>query len=441
MDIALQIIGITLFVLLIALSIALHELGHMVPAKKFGVKVTEYMIGFGPKIWSRRRGETDYGVKLIPLGGYVRIIGMLPPANKPETSNAFFPRMIREAREGSFKEIEPGEEDRVFYKLPVRKRLIVMFGGPFMNLAFALILFTVLLSLIGIPQPSSTINRVVPCLSVSTGESTFYDEGTGQCPAGYVDTPAVEAGLQPGDVIVSVDGIPVEENWRAFTEHTRPLPGEETTLIIRRDGTEQTVALTVAQHTVPVYSETTGRPTGETEARGFIGIQPGVTYATVPVTKIPSFMWDMIVMSTQGLINFPVKLYQLTTNTIIGGGERDVEGPVSVVGVSRLGGEVAATDQPIRDKAITFVLLLASLNLFLFLFNLLPILPLDGGHIASALAESIRRGYARMRGKPDPGLIDTARLIPLAYVFTTILILVSLLVIYADVVKPISLSG
>jgi membrane-associated protease RseP (regulator of RpoE activity) len=350
--------------------------------------------------------------------------------------------MIRDAREGSFKEIEPGEEDRVFYKLPVRKRLVVMFGGPLMNLAFALVLFTILLSLIGLPQASSTVNRVVPCLSSETGESSYYPDGTETCPTGYETTPAVEAGLQSGDTIVSVDGIPVETNWVAFTDYTKTLSaGESTVLLIRRDGVEQSLPIAIAQHTVPVYDSVTGRDTGETEQRGFIGIQPAVEYATVPVTAIPSFTWDMTVMSVKGLIGFPVKLYQLTTDTIIGGGERDVEGPVSVVGVSRIGGEVAATDQPIRDKAITFVGLLASLNLFLFLFNLLPILPLDGGHIASALAESIRRAYAKLMRKPDPGLVDTARLIPLAYVFTAALIVMSLLVIYADLVKPISISG
>jgi membrane-associated protease RseP (regulator of RpoE activity) len=151
-------------------------------------------------------------------------------------------------------------------------------------------------------------------------------------------------------------------------------------------------------------------------------------------------MWDITVRSVEALITLPVRLYELVSETLIGGGERAVDGPVSVVGVSRLGGEIAAMDEPIVAKAATFLSLAASLNLFLFLFNLLPILPLDGGHVASALYEGLRRSIAKVRRKPDPGPVDTARLLPVAYVVAGMLLLMGVIVIWADLVKPITLG-
>jgi Predicted membrane-associated Zn-dependent proteases 1 len=154
----LEILGIVLFVLLIGASIALHEIGHLVPAKKFGVRVTDYMVGFGPTIWSKVRGETRYGIKAIPVGGYIRMIGMLPPGkDDPEgtartMNTGRFAAMVARARQQSLEEIEPGDENRVFYKLPVHKRLIIMLGGPFMNLLLAVLLFGVVLVGIGLPQ-------------------------------------------------------------------------------------------------------------------------------------------------------------------------------------------------------------------------------------------------------------------------------------------------
>jgi len=143
----LEVVGIVLFAALIAASIALHELGHLVPAKKFGVRVSDYMVGFGPTLWSTVRGETRYGVKWIPLGGYIRMIGMLPPdpadpeGRSRSLSTGRFAALIAQARAASFDEIRPGDENRLFYKLPVHRRVIIMLGGPFMNLVLAFVLF------------------------------------------------------------------------------------------------------------------------------------------------------------------------------------------------------------------------------------------------------------------------------------------------------------
>ena len=155
---------------------------------------------------------------------------------------------------------------------------------------------------------------------------------------------------------------------------------------------------------------------------------------------MPAFMWDLTVRSIEALISLPVRVYELVTDTLIGGQERAIDGPVSVVGASRLGGEIAAMESPITSKVATFLGLAASLNLFLFLFNLLPVLPLDGGHVAGALYESVKRTFARVRGKPDPGPVDTARLLPVAYVVAGVLLAMGVIVIWADIVKPISLG-
>lgn len=439
----LEVLGIVLFALLIGLSIALHEVGHLVPAKKFGLRVPDYMVGFGPTIWSKVRGETRYGIKAIPLGGYIRMVGMLPPAkDDPEgrtrsMSTGRFATLVAQARKASFDEVLPGDEKRLFYKLPVHKRVIIMLGGPLMNLFLAFFLFTIILVGIGLPQPSLTVAAVVPCTPTvlrPTGESL----PSGVCPEGTVSTPAAQAGLQPGDVIVSV-GNQSATTWNGVTDWILVNPNVETTLVVNRGEGQVALPLAVAEVTRPVYDEN-GRETGESQTVGFLGLRPTVEYERQSITTVPGFMWDITVRSVEALISLPVRLYELVTETLIGGQERAIDGPVSVVGVSRLGGEIASMDSPITAKVATFLGLAASLNLFLFLFNLIPVLPLDGGHVAGALYEGIKREWARFRGKPDPGPVDTARLLPVAYVVAIALVAMGVIVIWADLVKPISLG-
>ena len=169
-------------------------------------------------------------------------------------------------------------------------------------------------------------------------------------------------------------------------------------------------------------------------------MRPAFEFVSQPWSSVPAYMWDITVQSVKALISLPIRLYELVTDTLIGGGERAIDSPVSVVGVSRLGGEIAAMDQPLMAKAATFLGLAASLNLFLFLFNLLPVLPLDGGHVAGALYEGIRRWLAKVRHRPDPGHVDIARLLPVAYVVAACLVGMGVIVIWADLIKPISLG-
>lgn len=437
-----QVIGIIAFVFIILASIALHEIGHLVPAKKFGVKVTEYMIGFGPTIWSRRKGETTYGLKAVPVGGYIRMIGMIPPAkDDPEgrvrsISTGRLALLVEDARKQSLEEITPEDADRVFYKLPVWKRVIIMLGGPTMNLVLAFVLFAAVLVGIGIPQSSLQVSSVVPCLPTVSVPSGAPD-AAGVCDAG--ESPAALAGLQSGDLILDYNGNSVS-TWDDLTAAIRTTPPGPAELTVQRlDGTVVDLTVPIAEVTRPVYDEA-GQVTDEVETTGFLGVRPEWEYVKQPWSAVPEQMWDLTSRSVAALVTLPVRVYELLTDTIIGGGERSLDSPVSVVGVSRLGGEVAASQEPVEGKIAMFLGLAASLNLFLFLFNLLPILPLDGGHVAGALYEGARRQIARLRRKPDPGPVDVAKLMPVAYVVAMALVVVGAVVILADIIRPITLG-
>ena len=193
------LLGVLFIVLGVGVSIALHEIGHLLPAKRFGVKVTQYMIGFGPTVWSRRRGETEYGVKAIPLGGYIRMIGMFPP--KPgadpsqlrSSSTGRFSLLMDQARQDSMEEVQPGDEDRVFYKLSVPKKLVVMLGGPTMNLLIAVVLLTAVATTYGMRELTPQISSVSQCVTVQTVGAT----APVACKAGDPVAPANGRGSGP----------------------------------------------------------------------------------------------------------------------------------------------------------------------------------------------------------------------------------------------------
>jgi membrane-associated protease RseP (regulator of RpoE activity) len=426
------VIGIVAFALGVMASIALHEVGHLVPAKRFGVKVTQYMVGFGPTVWSRHRGDTEYGVKAVPLGGYIRMIGMFPPKRNAAgelvhsaTTTGPFQSMMEDARRSSMAEVQPGDEDRVFYRLPVHQKLVVMLGGPTMNLLIAGVLFTLALSGLGVPQPTPTVAAVVPCVPSSV---------TADCTAADAASPAQAAGLQTGDVVVAVDGAPVTD-WTSLQQTIRDSAGQ--TLVLTVDRGDGTVEL-------PVDVVATERPSlsdpQATVTAGYLGVAPAIEQVRRPVTAVPGAMWDFAIASGKAVLSIPSKMVGVW-QAAFGGGERDPNGPVSVVGAGRFGVEVATDDAGLSWRVSNFLVLLASLNMALFLFNLIPLLPLDGGHVAGALYEGARRQVARWRGSPDPGPVDVAKLLPVAYGVAMVLIGMSALLIYADVVNPIRLGG
>jgi membrane-associated protease RseP (regulator of RpoE activity) len=306
-----------------------------------------------------------------------------------------------------------------------------------MNLIFAFVLFAILLLGIGLPAPSLQVSSVGACLPTAT-QPTGQPLPSGECPTGSSPSPAALSGFQSGDTILAINGEPVAD-WTAATDWIRAHPGDNAIVTVDRNGEAVELDVVVGEATRPVYDEY-GQETGEIATAGYLGLAPASEWVRESWTSVPAYMWDITSRSVEALISLPVRLYELVTETLLGGEERSLDSPVSVVGVSRIGGDVAAMDQPLRAKAATFIGLLASLNLFLFLFNLIPILPLDGGHVVGAAYEALRRWLARVTGRPDPGPVDVARLLPVAYVVAGILVAMGVVVIWADLVKPISLG-
>ena len=214
MEILLYLGGVVFMLIGLGLSIGLHEVGHLLPAKLFGVRVGQYMIGFGPRLWSRRIGETEYGFKALPLGGFISMSGMYPPSSKSSPARGVFASLVQDARTANDETIGAGDEDRVFYRLPVWKRVIIMLGGPAMNFLLAIAIFTVMASGIGIQQASTTVSSVTECvLPAGTTQQT--------CTADDPAAPAAEAGIQAGDVLVSVDGEKVQTCAAAAARNNR----------------------------------------------------------------------------------------------------------------------------------------------------------------------------------------------------------------------------
>jgi membrane-associated protease RseP (regulator of RpoE activity) len=457
-SVLLYILGVLIIVVGLVVSIGLHEFGHLIPAKLFGVRVTQYMIGFGKTIWSRRIGETEYGVKMIPLGGYISMIGMFPPTAPGEVAQEsstgflqqlaaspkpgrrrerYFDTLVQDAREASADTIGAGDEDRTFYRLPVWRRVVVMLGGPVMNLILSVVIFAVLLMGIGTAQSTTTLSAVSQCALPSTSERTT-------CESGDPLAPGASAGLEPGDRIVSIDGVAIS-SWEQSTAIIRESAGDALSVVVERDGDEMTVSLTPLLTERYVYDDN-GRPIEENgapivEEVGFVGISPSSELVRQPATAVLPAVGDAVGGVVDVIFHLPQRLVD-TAVAAFGPGERDPNGPMSVVGVGRIAGEVAALEEvPIASKASAMLGILASLNAMLFVFNLVPLLPLDGGHILTALFEAVRRGFAKLRRKPDPGPVDSAKLMPLTFGVVIVLGAMSLLLIYADIVKPINLFG
>ena len=281
------VLGWVVFIIGVNISVALHELGHMIPAKRFGVRVPQYMIGFGPTLWSRKRGETEYGIKAVAVGGYVRLVGMIPPAGevKPVRGTGWAAKVIEESRAASVEEMQPGDEPRAFYRLTWWRRVIVMAGGTGANLLIALVLLTGIGVFYGsVTDPgiaTATIHQVLPCV-LPAGEDRACT------PADPVSA-AAAAGLEVGDSVVSVNGTPVT-GLDQLVNYLRARPGETVTLGVERDGEHVAIVAHLASSVRPLYDDA-GNPVLDAAGKqvsGPVGFL-GATATEVPAPAGPFY--------------------------------------------------------------------------------------------------------------------------------------------------------
>ena len=377
-----ELLGIIAFALALLLSVMIHEFGHYLTAKRFDMKVTEFFLGFGKRIWSFTRGETEFGIKAIPAGGYCRIEGMTPRDVMPA-----------------------GEESRAFFGASTTRKLIVLGAGSFAHFVIGFLLIFSIFFGVGVNTLLSDVTRVSP------------------------NSAAAAAGFLPGDKIVAIDGVEVTD-WYQDSRAIALSQGRQLTFTVERDGREISIAA------APTYFESEKRyvlgvvtKIGN-QREGFISSLTESAQATALLIR----------ESVKALIALPTKVPQLIRQTF-GNEERDPNGLVGVVGAARVSGDAVSSNKLNNTERLgTFILLIASLNIFVGLFNLLPLLPLDGGHMAVAIADEIRALYARLRGKPRPAGIDVNVLTPITMTVFVVLAVLTAVLLIADIFNPVSLN-
>ena len=380
----------------------LHETGHFVMAKRFGMKCTRYFVGFGPTLWSTWRGETEYGIKALPLGGFVKIIGM-----------------------HSLDDVDdPADEPRSFRRQPAWQRIIVLCAGSFMHFVLAFLLIAGLALGIGIENDNTTqLGTVSACVASSTAQLN-----AGTCTSADKPSPAKLAGLRVGDQVTAFDGTPVT-SWTQLGNLIRSkAAGSAATITVRRDGKTLTLHTTLAA--------VSGR------SGSYLGVAPGVVFSPASpfraVTYAGSSFEQVIVGSAKALAALPAALpkdFGKNRSSTVGGQV------TSVIGAANATGQAVAANVGWQYKVSFVLLLIASLNIFVGAFNMLPLLPLDGGHVAVVIWERIRAGFARLRGRPDPGMVDMAKLLPVSFSIFMVIMVFGVVLILADIVNPLNLSG
>jgi membrane-associated protease RseP (regulator of RpoE activity) len=388
--------GTLTVVLAIVIMIMLHELGHFATAKWGHMKVTEYFLGFGPRLWSIHRGETEYGVKAIPAGGYVKIIGM-----------------------SNLEEVDPADEPRTYRQQPFGRRLSVAVAGSAVHFILAFLILWVLFSFVGVPDGKK----------VAVGGFTTI-EGTG--------SPAKQAGLQPGDVFVSVDGKALSSPDQ-LQSYIQSHAGQPVTVVVKRHGETQTIRVTpIDERTVKVQGQPAPQPSST--PYGIIGVQLSSPVQTVnPIvavgrstTEVGTFSWETLkalgsVFSPHGISNYTHQVTSPTGNqnqqASSSSNSPRLESPIGIV---RLASQ--ASHAGLRDV----LTLLFSINVFVGLFNLFPMLPLDGGHVAIAVYEQARSRRGRRYH------VDVAKLLPATYLVFLVLVVLGVTALYMDVTHPLA---
>ncbi len=393
------------FVVALLVSVTLHEGGHFWTARRFGMKATQFFVGFGPTLWSRQRGETEWGVKAIPAGGFVKIVGMT-----------------------SLEEVAPEDESRAFWKQPAGQRVVVLAAGSTVHFLIAIALVLGSSLVIGkTVERSPALGSIASCVTASAGASC--DAG------GALPSPAEAAGLLAGDVVTAVDGVRVD-SVLAFIEKVRAAPGRDVALTVERDGTLQQLTLTPT----PVLRASLDDP--DVTARvGAIGValQPRASTAHVNPVEAVQNTGTVLKLMVTGTIDTLTK--KIGTITQVYGPNRDPEGFIGVVGAGRVSGEVLASQETVGVKLLSFLLIIASLNLFVGVFNLLPLLPLDGGHIAVLLYEQARDKVKRVFGySGELRRVDLNKLLPITYGVVLLFATFTVWLLGADLVNPIRIG-
>lgn len=407
------IIGVLVIVVGLLISVALHECGHMIPAKKFGVYVPEFAVGFGPQIFGVKKGETTYSLRAILLGGYVRLVGMFAPARDgvKTTNRRGKPTLAQEAREASMEEIPEGYGSRAFYLLHPAQKIIVMISGPLVNLFLSILFLSIALVGIGIPKASLTLSEVPQQLTTQ---------------GATVDAPAYAAGIRAGDTITGVNGSAVT-SWEQMRQSIA--------------GSQGSIDIDYLRNGQLFHVNVDPLRSGDNVS---IGVIAGTEYQSASVGTVASTVGETFTGTVSVVARLPIALWDVG-RSIFTGAPRDSGGVMSVVGIGRIAADATSSDVTASSggwlrSAALLLSILASLNMALFVFNLLPFPPLDGGHIVPAIYEWIRRGFARVRGREVPPPVDTARLMPLTYTMGTILVAMTVLLMIADIVVPISLQ-
>ena len=386
-------VALLIVVACIIVIVMVHELGHLLAAKHGNMKVTEYFLGFGPRLWSFRRGETEYGVKAIPLGGYVKIPGMT-----------------------NLEEVAPEDEARTYREQPFHARLLVAVAGSAMHFLMAFVLMWVLVTFVGLPNDAKVGVQQVVTVGGRSG-------------------PAQVAGLRSGDVLVSVAGRPVRGNPTVFIDEIESHPGVPVALVVSRSGVDRPFTV-VPVNGRTVHEAGVTRPPG-TKPFGLVGVGLGTPTERVGPLAGLQRTGSNLVRYTWATLGGVAHLFspsaavqrfdEVTSAKAASQADKNGTRAQSVVGIVQVGQDA------FHAGIAPLLLLLIAINIGFGILNMLPMLPLDGGHVAIALYEKIRTGRSKVRYRAD-----AAKLLPYAGAFMAFLVVLVATTVLADLVHPMA---
>ena len=438
-------LGIVAFIVALLVSVMIHEAGHFLTARAFGMKATQFFVGFGPTLFSRRRGETEYGVKAIPAGGFVKIIGMTP-----------------------LEEVDPADSKRAFFRQPTPQRVVVLAAGSTMHFVIAIVLAVGVAFLMPISKPGDGIQSVANCVAVNASVPGAATDPTGACTGNFVDSPAKAAGLKAGDIVTAIDGHPVSNSDDAAPLIRRSTTADVTVTV--RRGT-QTLQLPVTLASVKRNLSTGAAGNDSAYAIGILfGGDTGYVSPTASQGLHQSGQYlginnqSVLFGTFYALAHIPTEASQLFNHNRAENAANGQAQLSSVVGIAQVSGDIfAAKGVPSSVQIGDFLLIVAAVNASVGILNLLPLLPFDGGHIALTLAERWTRRRRKTGASPaaDPAYVASwghapaateatdsgadvgqrigrfyTRGAPIMFAFSAVIILFSVVVLFADIQNP-----